>query len=284
MKQFAQPQKKFLKMYNFNEIKPNFFIRSDFADCFKRMGLQNFDDIFNFAIGKNLTKHNLASFRQRIMFETDNPKTTLFLKRYQNIPRLIQIKNWLSRHKRISTMACDLNPAENLRKIGISTPKTIAYGEQWNGFFEKHSFIITEKIPDSFSLEKKLPTQRNFIVNLAIFIRKFHNTGYRHRDLYLCHIFCNSQGQFTLIDLNRVFKPFVFSEKYCIKDLAQLYYSAPGDKITKTDRLRFFLAYLQKENLSKQDKIFIKKIKSKAGRMARHDKKHNRTAPFEMIK
>lgn len=270
------------KTNEFIEIPPNFTVRSDFIDCFRQLGLENMDDIFNFAKGKNLTKPNLAAFRERIVFDTQNPKATLFLKRYQNIPKLIQLKNWLTRRKKLSTMACDHQPAEELRKLGINTPQTIALGEQWQGLFEKRSFIITEKIPDSSSLEEKLPIQKeNFIQNLATFVRKFHNTGFRHRDLYLCHIFCDSMGQFTLIDLNRIFKPLLFSKKYLIKDLTQLYYSAPFDTVTKTDRLRFFLAYLQKDNLSKQDKLLIKKIKSKARQMAKHDKKHNRTAPFE---
>jgi len=273
-------------MDNFKEIKPDFFIRSNFVDCFKRLGLESMDDIFSFEKGKNLSKENLAKFRQRIMFETDNPKTTLFLKRYRNIPKLIQLKNWLNRKKRISAMACDLEPGKKLQELGINTPLTIAYGEKWDGIFEKQSFIITEKIPDSLSLEEKLPdsffkNRKKFIKNLAGFVRKFHDTGFRHRDLYLCHIFCNLQEQFTLIDLNRAFKPFAFSQKYLIKDLAQLYYSAPGDTVTKADRLRLFLAYQQKEKLTKYDKAIIKKIKLKALRMARHDKKYNRTAPFE---
>ena len=272
------------KTNEFIQIAPNFTVRSDFVDCFRQFGLENMDDVFNFAQGKNLTKPNLAAFRERIVFDTQNPKTTLFLKRYQNIPKLNQLKNWLTRRKRISTMACDHQPAENLRRLGIKTPQTIAFGEDWQGLFEKRSFIITEKIPDSFSLKEKLPKNReNFIENLAAFVRKFHNTGFRHRDLYLCHIFCNPQEQFTLIDLNRVFKPLFFSQKYLIKDLTQLYYSAPADSVAKTDRLRFFLAYLQKDKLSRQDKLLIKKIKSKARQMAKHDKKHNRTAPFEKL-
>ncbi len=270
----------------FLKIAPYFHVRSDFVDCFKRLGLENMDDVFSFSGGKNLTKDNLASFRQRIMFDTDNPKAVLFLKRYQSVPKSAQLKNWIIRGKRLSMMACDRQPAENIKKLGINTPKIIAFGEQWQGLFENKSFIVTEKIPDSASLEEKLPAsfvknRKKFIESLAAFVRKFHDTGFRHRDLYFCHIFCNSQGQWTLIDLNRVFKPLFFSRKYLIKDLAQLYYSSPGKFFTKTDRLRFFLAYLQKNRLSINDKFVIKKIKSKAQRMARHDKKHGRTAPFE---
>jgi heptose I phosphotransferase len=273
-------------MDEFVKIAPGFHIRSDFVGCFGKLGLKSMDDVFSFSGGKNLTKDNLAAFRERIMFNTAGPQAVLFLKRYQNIPKSVQLRNWLTRGERISTMTCDLKPAENLRNIGINTPAVVAFGFEWSGLFETRSFIIMEKVPDSVSLEEKLPDsfhrdRKNFIESLAAFVRKFHDTGFRHRDLYLCHIFCNSQGQFTLIDLNRVFKPLFFSQKYLVKDLAQLYYSAPGKIFTKTDRLRFFLAYLRKNKLSKKDKIVIKKIKSKAQRMAKHDKRHSRTPPFE---
>ncbi|OHB57208.1 MAG: lipopolysaccharide heptosyltransferase II [Planctomycetes bacterium RBG_13_44_8b] len=271
---------------DFVEIASGFYIRSNFVDCFTRLGLKNIDDVFAFNAGENLTKNELADFRQRIRFETDNPKAVLFLKRYQNVPKLIQLKNWLARHKRVSTMDCDLAPANALQKLGINTPRTIAFGRHWQGLFEKRSFVITKKIPDATSLEQKIPAcffanRRVFAENLAAFVRKFHETGYRHRDLYLCHIFCNPQCRFTLIDLNRVFKPAFFSQRYRIKDLSQLYYSAPSKIFTKTDRLRFFLAYLQKDKLSKEDKILIKRVKSKTQRMAKHDKRHGRMVPFE---
>jgi len=269
-------------MDNFKELNSGFFVHRDFADCFAKMGLVSVDAVFAFDRGKNLHKENLAKFRQRIMFETENPKTTLFLKRYQNTPKITQIKNWLNHKKKISTSACDIAPAENLRKFGINTPRTIAFGHEQDGIFEKRSFAITEQIPDSSSLEQKLPADRDFVKKLAAFVRKFHDTGFRHRDLYLCHIFCSSKCEFTLIDLARAFKPLFFSEKYRIKDLAQLYYSSPANTISKTTRLRFFLLYMQKEKLDYSDKITIKKIKAKAAQMAKHDKKHNRPVPYEI--
>ncbi|MBN1786957.1 MAG: lipopolysaccharide heptosyltransferase II [Sedimentisphaerales bacterium] len=270
----------------FVEIASNFYIRSSFVDCFTELGLESMDDVFAFDAGDDLAKDNLAGFRRRIRFQTNNPKAVLFLKRYQDVPKLMQVKNWLARRQKISTMACDLEPAQMLQKLGIDTPRTIAFGEEWGDNFENRSFIITENIPDAASLEQKVPDyffnhRKIFIERLAAFIRKFHETGYRHRDLYLCHIFCNLQCQFTLIDLNRVFKPVIFSRRYQVKDLAQLYYSSPGSIFTQADRLRFFLAYLQKDKLSAKDKTLIGKIKSKAHRIAGHDKKHGRTAPFE---
>jgi heptose I phosphotransferase len=116
---------------------------------------------------------------------------------------------------------------------------------------------------------------------LASFIKKFHETGYRHRDLYLCHIFRVPDGRFYLIDLARAFRPAMLGEIYRIKDVAQLYYSAPARCFSKTDRLRFLQAYLGRKKLNAGDKIFVRRIVNKARRMARHGVKHGRAVPFE---
>ncbi|MHC4105705.1 MAG: lipopolysaccharide kinase InaA family protein, partial [Planctomycetota bacterium] len=129
---------------------------------------------------------------------------------------------------------------------------------------------------------KKLKLRRNFIAQLASFIRKFHDTDYRHRDLYLSHIFYSDSGIFYLIDLARAFKPIIRGRRFRIKDIAQLYYSAPAMYFSRTDRLRFYLNYIGFEDkLTSKDKTFIHRVIKKARRMARHDIKHGREVPFE---
>ena len=265
------------------------FINSDYKKIFAKSGLTSIEDVFSFSGGENLAKSNLASFRSRTQFDISSPPTTLFLKRYNKPPIPVQLKNWLSHRKRISCGLCDVEPVKQLAAAGINTPKTICFGQQWGVLFEKRSFSITAKIPDAESLEKKLPDyfngiptaekvelRKDFIARLAGFVKKFHETGYRHRDLYFSHIFYNSSGQFYLIDLARVFKPRVFSERFRIKDIAQLFYSAPGKYFSHTDRLRFYLALYERKKLTKKDKAFIKKVVKKTKRMARHDIKHGR--------
>jgi heptose I phosphotransferase len=216
------------------------------------------------------------------------------LKRYDRPPILVQLKNWLSARRRISCGYFDFEPAKKLTAAGINNPKIISYGEQWSIFFEKKSFIITEKIPDAESLERKLPDcfngpatveklklQRSFIAQLSAFIRKFHETDYRHRDLYLSHIFYSDSGNFYLIDLARAFKPIVWRRRFRIKDIAQVYYSAPATYFSNTDRLRFYVGYTGQSKLTKKDKVFVRKVINKAKRMARHDIKHSRSVPFE---
>jgi hypothetical protein len=275
------------------------FVEPDYKTAFERLGLTSIKAIFSFQAGRNLAKKNLAPHRSRIEFQIyppgriESPAATVFLKRYDHTPIMTQLKNWLSSKKRVVCALAEVEAAHKLAAIGINTPKVIAFGRQSGLFFEKRSFIITEKIPNADSLERKLPDcfyaphttrnlkmRRDFIAKLAAFVRKFHDTGYRHRDLYLAHIFYGSSGVFYLIDLARAFKPLLLTALYRLKDIAQLYYSAPARHFSHTDRLRFFFAYTGRDKLAANDKRFIKKVLNKANRIARHDAKHGRGIPF----
>lgn len=270
----------------------NFFIDPDYIEAFKLAGILNIDTVFAFSGGESLHKENLGGYRTRIMFEACEPVRKFFLKRYEHTPKIRQLRNWLAHRERKSTMAYDVEPAARLAAVGINTPKTVACGSEWAGLFERRSFVITEQVPHGCSLEKRLPKsfmrkndeaigdRKKFIDSLADFARQFHTSGYRHRDFYLCHIFYSDNGKFTLIDLNRVFRPKLLSRRYHVKDIAQLYYSAPAAVFSRTDRLRFYLRYAERKKLRGNDKIFIKKVKAKAERMARHDLRHSRNVPF----
>jgi hypothetical protein len=281
--------------HKFIKYSKSSFIDSDYKGAFSELGLTSIDTVFSFNAGRNLAKNNLARYRTRLEFEIKSPAVTVFLKRYDKPPVLAQLRSWLAAHCRVSCAAFSFKSANELAAAGINTAKTLFYGEQWGTFFEKRSFIITEKIPNAESLERKLPDcfdgpatveklklRRNFIAQSASFIRKFHETDYRHRDLYLAHIFYSDSGDFYLIDLARAFRPIVRRRRFRIKDIAQLYYSAPARYFSRTDRLRFYLSYIGQENkLTGKDKTFIRRVINKARRMARHDVKHGREVPFE---
>ena len=278
----------------FIKISKSSFIDSDYKRAFSELGLTSIDAVFSFNAGRNLAKNNLARYRTRLEFEIKSPAVTVFLKRYDKPPVAAQLRSWLSAHSRVSCAAFSSQSANELAAAGINTPKTLFYGEQWGTFFETRSFIITENIPNAESLERKLPDcfnspatveklelRRKFIAQLASFIGKFHKTDYRHRDLYLSHIFYSDSGDFYLIDLARAFKPIIRSQRFLIKDIAQLYYSAPSRYFSRTDRLRFYFSYIgQEDKLTGKDKTFIRRITNKARRMARHDIKHGREVPF----
>ncbi len=286
-----------LSQKEFIETEKAFFVDREYQAALSESGLTSIEDVFSFDAAKNLTKSNLASYRSRLRFEINSPEqessTTVFMKRYDCPPVKVQLRNWLSHHNRRSEAFHEFDAIVKLTEAGINTPKVISYGEQRNALFETRSFIITEKIPDAESLERKLPDcfdgpaineklkqRRNFIVQAATFIRKFHETNHRHRDLYLSHIFYGESGKFYLIDLARVFRPILTRRRFQIKDIAQVYYSAPGKHFSKTDRMRFYMAYSGQSRLRRKDKAFIRKVINKAEQMARHDIKHGRPVPF----
>jgi len=277
----------------FVKLSDDFFADADYAQAFRKLGMTCLDKLFNFGAGENLDKPHLAKHRTRVKFDLDEPNVTVFLKRYDRPPKLTQLKNWLHHHRRASTSSFDRSAGKELAAAGIDTPQTIAYGEQWAWGFEKCSFIITRKIPRAESLERKLPDffhkepsaqnlkqRRAFIERLADFTRQFHKTGFRHCDLYLSHIFFSGVENFYLIDLQRVFRPILLDRRFRIKDISQLYYSAPAKYFSRPDRLRFYLRYAGRKKLIPADKRFIRKVNAAARRIARHDIRHGRGVGF----
>jgi heptosyltransferase-2 len=281
-----------------NKDKPKpaatpFFVKPAYKSGLEKLGLSSIDAVFGFQAGRSLSKDNLARHRSRIEFQIDSPAAALFLKRYDHPPITTQLKHWFSVKKRISLGLAEFDAMSKLAVMGINTPSAVAWGQQYGMLFEKRSFVIIEKVPDGESLERNLPDffngpptlenlkkRRQFIRQLAAFVKRFHDTGYRHQDLYLSHIFRTIDGRFCLIDLARVLKPWLLGVRYLVKDVAQLHYSAPACFFSNVDRIRFYLAYTGRLKLTPQDKNFIRKTIRKARRMARHDAKHGRPVPF----
>ena len=134
-----------------------FFIDPAYKTGFERLGLTSIEAVFAFGAGKNLIKKNLASYRSRIEFKIESPATTVFLKRYDHPPIMTQLKNWLSAKRRISCSLAEVEAAQKLAAMGINTPRMMAWGQVWNGLFEKRSFAAIEEIREGQSLERSLP-------------------------------------------------------------------------------------------------------------------------------
>lgn len=293
----CRKQARIIARQEFAETSESFFVDPDYQAALSRVDLTSIDAVFSFNAAENLTKRNLARFRSRLQFDIESPElpqsATVFLKRYDSPPILDQLRNWLSARSRKSCARIEFTAANELTVADIGTPKVISYGEQWSILFEKRSFLITEKIPNAESIERKLPEcfngpaskknlrlRRDFIARLSSFIKRFHETTYRHRDLYFSHIFYDDAGRFFLIDLARAFKPIILEQRFRVKDLAQIFYSAPGRYFSKTDRLRFYIGYTGRHKLTQEDKTMIRRVLTKAEQMARHDSRHGRDAPF----
>ena len=255
--------------------KWTFYAWPDYENLLARKGLVGLESVFAYSGGQHIEKPGLGN-RERICIRLMDDKAVFrrfYLKRYRpTFPE--QIRRILDRRSLLPTAWWDLACCDALERLGIGAPKPVAYGWETVGPFERRSFSITAEVPGK-SLEKWiLQADRAAVVKVAKklgnMIRKFHRAGWRHRDLYLCHLFIH-ENDLALIDLARAFQPRLRKRRWAVKDLAALNYSAPRGCVNRRARLRFLRAYLGKD-FPRLAPDWIRRIEAKTQRIARHDR------------
>ncbi len=147
-----------------------------------------------------------------------------------------------------------------LQQLGVATMHVAGYGERGCNPARRHSFIITDELAPTISLEdccSSWPVQppdpvfkRALIRRVAQMTRSMHEGGMNHRDLYLCHFLLHTDPapiptslQLSLIDLHRSQVRRATPRRWRDKDLAALYFSALDIGLTRRDLLRFLREY-----------------------------------------
>ena len=161
-----------------------------------------------------------------------------------------------------------------LESRGISVPTPLAYGLGRAGGKEV-SFYLSASVrgvqSDHYLDRKSLAglSKKIFIERLAAFAKLIHESGFNHRDFYLCHLFVNEVGEdfeFALIDLQRVQERSSWRHRWLIKDLTQLFYSLPKD-FSRSECLRGYFLYKGIETLGKEDKKMIDEVQKKTAKL-----------------
>ena len=151
---------------------------------------------------------------------------------------------------------------QRLQEIGVPTMTAVAYGERGSNPADQHSFIITEELAPTVSLEDfsidwvKQPPQprlkRALIAEVARMTGMMHRGGVNHRDCYICHFLLHTDTPTTpdrfklsVIDLHRAQTRPKISLRWRNKDLAALYFSALDIGLTRRDKLRFLKGYFR---------------------------------------
>ena len=95
--------------------------------------------------------------------------------------------------------------------------------------------------------------------------------------MYLCHFFVRPEEaaqSLRLIDLQRIKRSWGPRQRHgFIKDLAALNYSADHAGISRTDRLRFALAYFKTSRPDFRQRLFMRAIARKTQKIGRHHRK-----------
>ena len=218
-----------------------------------------------------------------------------FLKYHKGIGWLEIIKNILQLRAPIISAKNEWKAVKFLEKQGVETMTLAGYGEKGLNPATKQSFVITDDLTDTMSLEflgeqwhKTPPTfasKKALIEKLATISKKMHENGMNHRDFYLVHFLLDKSfaehNTFThdtpvfLIDLHRALisegKP--VKQRWLVKDIGSLYFSAMDVPLTQRDIFRFIKNYSGKslrDALSSQQS-FWKKVRQRANTLRNAD-------------
>ena len=179
-----------------------------------------------------------------------------------------------------------------LRALGIDTLKPIGFGSQGHNPAHQQSFLITDDLGGSITLEEflsgfssnnpgdplEIRFKRALIRKVATIAQTMHANGINHRDFYLCHLrlplehLKNQHPQVHVMDLHRAQLRTHTPKRWIIKDLGALYFSAIERGLTRNDLFRFMTAYRKRplrEGLSKE-RDFWNRVVAKAKKIHIH--------------
>ena len=260
-----------------------------YQPCLERAGLASFDALMSTFRGRCL---RALAERENWRLELDDghrQSRGVYLKKHHVRTLRSRVRARLGRAPRPTPGRVE---AENVRRLtaeGIDVMRLVAYGEKLHPGGLLESFVLTEELAgyaplDDFLL-RRFPEQKQdragprdrdldrLIRQVAGVVRRLHAAGFNHRDLYCCHFFVKEPepGRFDirLIDLQRVQHRHRFRRRWLIKDLAQLAWSAPWERIKCTHRMAFMRHYLGVRRLSVRDKRLIRQVLAKQQFMAR---------------
>jgi heptose I phosphotransferase len=184
---------------------------------------------------------------------------------------------------------------ERLEQLGIDTMRMVAFGERGKNPAHRHSFIITEELAPTISLEdycrdwSQSPVdpafKRALIIRVAEIARSMHENWMNHRDFYLCHFLLHTDPpptpgtlRLSVIDLHRAqIHTRTPAPRWRRKDLAGLYFSALDIGLTRRDLLRFLRVYFNaplRDTLRNQAEL-LAWLPLEAARLAERDRRRH---------
>lgn len=156
---------------------------------------------------------------------------------------------------------------QRLEQLGVETMTLVGYGERGSNPARKQSFVITEALEETASLEDfcgaweqnpprtaaGIRLKRELIRRIARVSRLMHTHGINHRDYYICHFLLDvsvdvlavppDSLRLSLIDLHRVQLRRHTPQRWVVKDIGGLYFSSMRIGLTRRDLYRFMIEY-----------------------------------------
>jgi heptose I phosphotransferase len=198
------------------------------------------------------------------------------------------VKNLLTLRAPVLGAGNEYRAIRRLEQLGVDTMHAVAYGSRGGNPATQHSFIVTEELAPTASLEdfcRDWPTQppearlkHALIGRVATMARRMHEGGVNHRDFYICHFLLHldpapsaDSFKLSLIDLHRAQLRTKTPRRWRDKDLAALYFSALGIGLTQRDWLRFLRSYFDRplRDILRDEAGLIEHLHREAARLQR---------------
>ncbi|MEZ5568371.1 MAG: lipopolysaccharide core heptose(I) kinase RfaP [Halioglobus sp.] len=184
---------------------------------------------------------------------------TFFLKLHTGVGWRELLKNLLRGGLPALDAGREYRAIHSLADAGIAVPRIAAYARADEAPATRRSLLLTDALPGTQSLEQlcadwafeppQAAVRHRVILGVANIARRMHGAGWQHRDFYLCHVHVIAASLahpcpvFYLIDLHRARRRHRLPQRWRVKDLAGLYFSAMRCGLTRRDILRFLRYY-----------------------------------------
>lgn len=277
-------------------------IAPEWAERLARAGVGNLRDLLAAAADRlpgqweRLTKPGLGG-RERWRWRPNAAEgAVLYVKRYLRTPLMQQVDRIRRQAVRHSRAWWEYHQSRELDRRYIPAVRAVGVVEEMCGPLEARSAVLFEPAAGE-ALDRLWPVleargapltrgrrRQELTRGLARLVSALHQTGVCHRDLYLCHVFADLDGEgrrpprFTLIDLARTHRPRLRRLRWIIKDLSQLDSSAQEIGASRADRLRFLVAYLGLEPGAPRVRYYARRIVRKSARILRQIARRSRRA------
>ncbi|MGJ8653965.1 MAG: lipopolysaccharide core heptose(I) kinase RfaP [Opitutaceae bacterium] len=204
--------------------------------------------------------------KNRLTYETQIGPHHVFIKRHLGSGWPAVLKEWYRFRKPIYSARTEWDAAEKLAAVGLRVPTVLGKGERGKAPNAVESFVVLEALEDCETLEyfregwldfrdkSWVQLKRAMIKEVASMAHTMHQHGINHCDFYLNHFLINRDvaKQWTpgkvlplhLIDLHRVQQRRTVPERWLIKDLAALLFSALDVGLSSADYIRFLKVYV----------------------------------------
>lgn len=219
--------------------------------------------------------------RKTFRFELN--QTGYFIKIHYGTTLKEVLKNLLSLRLPVLGADREWNAIHKLSDAGVDTMHGVAFGMKGLNPLKITSFIITEELTNTISLEDycrewqqakpEVHEKRKIIRRLAEMVRGMHAAGVNHRDCYLCHFLLHlpydptyQTPKLSVIDLHRAQIRSQVPLRWRNKDLIGLYFSSLEIGLSKKDIFYFLKIYFcssLRDILTREHKL-LKIAESKA--------------------